>query len=54
VTESRASLDGLLDPAGGNPVFTGLGEQDRLLVRAILLSALRHLQAIDAFIDQAG
>jgi 16S rRNA (cytosine967-C5)-methyltransferase len=30
VTESRASLDGLLDPAGGNPAFTGLGEQDRL------------------------
>ena len=52
VTESRASLDGLLDPAGGNPAFTGLGEQDRLLVRAILLSALRHLQVIDAFIDR--
>jgi 16S rRNA (cytosine967-C5)-methyltransferase len=52
VTESRASLDGLLDPAGGNPAFTGLGDQDRLLVRAILLSALRHLQAIDAFIDR--
>ncbi|MGJ8569087.1 MAG: RsmB/NOP family class I SAM-dependent RNA methyltransferase [Hoeflea sp.] len=51
VTESRASLDGLLDPAGGNPAFTGLGDQDRLLVRAILLSALRHLQVIDAFID---
>lgn len=52
VTESRASLDGLLDPAGGNPAFTGLGDQDRLLVRAILLSALRHLQVIDAFIDR--
>ena len=52
VTESRASLDGILDPAGGNPAFTGLGDQDRLLVRAILLSALRHLQAIDAFIDR--
>ena len=51
VTESRASLDGLLDPAGGNPAFTGLGDQDRLLVRAILLSALRHLRVIDAFID---
>jgi len=52
VTESRASLDGLLDPGGGNPAFTGLGEQDRLLVRAILLSALRHLQVIDAFVDR--
>lgn len=52
VTESRASLDGLLDPKGGNPAFTGLGDQDRLLVRAILLSALRHLQVIDAFIDR--
>lgn len=52
VTESRASLDGLLDPVGGNPAFTGLGDQDRLLVRAILLSALRHLQVIDAFIDR--
>lgn len=51
VTESRASLDGLLDPAGGNPAFTGLGDQDRLLVRAILLSALRHLRVIDAFVD---
>lgn len=51
VTESRASLDGLLDPAGGNPAFTGLGDQDRLLVRAILLSALRHLRVIDALID---
>ncbi|WP_343217502.1 RsmB/NOP family class I SAM-dependent RNA methyltransferase [Hoeflea sp.] len=51
VTESRASLDGLLDPAGGNPAFTDLGDQDRLLVRAILLSALRHLRVIDAFID---
>ncbi|WP_290884604.1 RsmB/NOP family class I SAM-dependent RNA methyltransferase [Hoeflea sp.] len=52
VTESRASLDGLLDPAGGNPAFTNLGDQDRLLVRAILLSALRHLRVIDAFIDR--
>jgi 16S rRNA (cytosine967-C5)-methyltransferase len=52
VTESRASLDGLLDPAGGNPAFTGLGPQDRLLVRAILLSALRHLRVIDTFIDE--
>ncbi|KGF69890.1 MFS transporter [Hoeflea sp. BAL378] len=51
VTESRASLDGLLDPAGGNPAFTALGDQDRLLVRAILLSALRHLRVIDATID---
>lgn len=52
VTDSRASLDGLLDPAGGNPAFTGLGPQDRLLVRAILLSALRHLRVIDAYIDE--
>lgn len=52
VTESCASLDGLLDPAGGNPAFTGLGPQDRLLVRAILLSALRHLRVIDAYIDE--
>ncbi len=52
VTESGASLDGLLDPAGGNPAFTGLVSQDRLLVRAILLSALRHLRVIDAFVDE--
>ncbi|MEQ8480796.1 MAG: RsmB/NOP family class I SAM-dependent RNA methyltransferase [Hoeflea sp.] len=52
VTESGASLDGLLDPNGGNPAFTALGPQDRLLVRAILLSALRHLRVIDAFIDE--
>lgn len=51
VIESRASLDGLLDPSGGNPAFTGLGDQDRLLVRAIVLSALRHLRVIDRFVD---
>jgi 16S rRNA (cytosine967-C5)-methyltransferase len=34
------------------PAFTGLGPQDRLLVRAILLSALRHLRVIDAYIDE--
>ncbi|WP_345781443.1 RsmB/NOP family class I SAM-dependent RNA methyltransferase [uncultured Hoeflea sp.] len=52
VIESRASLDGLLDPSGGNPAFTGLGEADRLLVRAIVLSALRYIRVIDRFVDQ--
>lgn len=51
VTERRASLDGLLDPVGGNPVFTALSPADRLLARAILLSVLRNLPLIDAAIS---
>jgi len=52
VIETRSSLDGLLDTEHGNPHFLALSEPDRLLVRAILLAALRHLPIIDAFIDR--
>lgn len=52
VIESRSSLDGLLDIESGNPHFLALPDHDRLLVRAILLAALRHLTIIDAVIDR--
>lgn len=52
VVDSKASLDGLLDHANGNPFFLALPEQDRMLVRAMLLVTLRHMQVIDAFIDR--
>nr|WP_245415348.1 RsmB/NOP family class I SAM-dependent RNA methyltransferase [Hoeflea marina] len=52
VIDSKASLDGLLDHANGNPFFLALPEQDRMLVRAMLLVTLRHMQVIDAFIDR--
>lgn len=52
VIESRSSLDGLLDTESGNPHFLALPDHDRLLVRAILLAALRHLTIIDAVIDR--
>ncbi len=43
VVDSKASLDGLLDHANGNPFFLALPEQDRMLVRAMLLVTLRTL-----------
>ncbi|TDH37795.1 MFS transporter [Pseudohoeflea suaedae] len=51
VVDGKASLDGLLDREHGNPHFLALSESDRGLVRAILLTALRHLTVIDAIID---
>ncbi|GGE06669.1 MFS transporter [Aureimonas endophytica] len=42
VVETRTSLDGLTDPKGGHPGFRALEPRDQGLVKAILLSALRH------------
>lgn len=50
VVDRHTSLDGMLDPEGGNPAYLALGEADRTLARAILLTALRHRTAIDAMI----
>jgi len=52
VVDGKASLDGLLDPVGGNPAFVALSDPDRLMVRAMLLACLRHLQVIDGLIDR--
>ncbi|MCY6383222.1 RsmB/NOP family class I SAM-dependent RNA methyltransferase [Hoeflea prorocentri] len=52
VVDKKTSLDGLLDPAGGNPAFRALEPVDRSLVRAILLSALRHRCHIEAALSQ--
>ena len=48
IVEARTSLDGLTDPAGGHPQFRGLDGRDQALVRAILMTALRHRNAIAA------
>lgn len=50
VIDKKASLDGMLDQTGGNPVYMALSPADRGLVRAILNTALRHLPRIDAMI----
>lgn len=52
VIDKRTPLDGLLDPAGGNPAFRALEPADRSLTRAILLSALRHRGHIGAALSQ--
>lgn len=44
-------MDGLLDLKGGNPAYLDLSDQDRLLVKAILLSTLRNYQIIEKFLD---
>lgn len=51
VLDRHSSLDGMLDPVGGNPAYKALSEPDRALLRAILTTALRHLPRIDAAID---
>lgn len=50
IMDKKTSMDGLLDPVGGNPAYLQLSPQDRLLVKAILLSVLRHYPTIDAFV----
>ncbi|MBP1851869.1 16S rRNA (cytosine967-C5)-methyltransferase [Rhizobium halophytocola] len=50
VVDRKTSLDGLLDPEGGNPAFTALPVADRALVRAILQTALRYLPRIEAIL----
>lgn len=48
VIDRRISLDGILDPVHGNPAYKQLSEPDRALVRAILVTALRHLPRLEA------
>lgn len=52
VVDRRTSLDGMLDPQGGNPAFLALGEADRALARAIVMTALRHRRTIDEMIGK--
>ncbi|WP_419907034.1 RsmB/NOP family class I SAM-dependent RNA methyltransferase [Hoeflea sp.] len=52
VIDKRTPLDGLLDPVGGNPAFRDLEAADQALVRAMLLSALRHLPVIEAVLSR--
>ncbi|EKF41920.1 hypothetical protein NA8A_12645 [Nitratireductor indicus C115] len=50
VVDAKASLDGLTDPAHGQPNFRALEPRDRALVRAILMSALRHRATVEALL----
>nr|WP_082143576.1 16S rRNA (cytosine(967)-C(5))-methyltransferase RsmB [Nitratireductor soli] len=50
VVDAHASLDGLTDPAHGQPNFRALDPRDRSLVRAILMSALRHRATVEALL----
>nr|WP_235919180.1 RsmB/NOP family class I SAM-dependent RNA methyltransferase [Aureimonas psammosilenae] len=52
VVDARTSLDGLLDPKGGHPGYRALEGRDQALVRAILLSALRHRGTIERLITE--
>jgi 16S rRNA (cytosine967-C5)-methyltransferase len=52
VIDKKISLDGMLDPIGGNPAYRQLSDVDRTLVKAILHTALRHLPHIEAMLDQ--
>lgn len=52
IVDKKTSMDGLLDAKGGNPVYLSLPENDRALVKAILLTTLRNYRVIDGFIDQ--
>ncbi len=50
VIDRRTPLDGLTDARGGHPQFLALDERDRLLVRSILMTALRFRGTIEALI----
>jgi 16S rRNA (cytosine967-C5)-methyltransferase len=50
VIDTSTSLDGLTDDKHGHPQYLALESRDRSLVRAILSSALRHRQTIEAFV----
>lgn len=47
VVDRHVSLDGMLDPKGGNGAYLALDEMDRGLVRAIVTTALRRRPMID-------
>ena len=46
VIDARTALDGLTDENNGHPAYLALDARDRALLRAILLSALRHRSQI--------
>ena len=50
VIDKRTSLDGLTDDAHGHPDYLALSSRDRALVRAILLTALRHRSRLEGAI----
>lgn len=50
IIDRRVSMDGLTDDANGNPAYLALEQRDRDLVRAILMTALRHRNTIEALI----
>jgi 16S rRNA (cytosine967-C5)-methyltransferase len=52
VLDKKISLDGMLDPNGGNPAFRQLSDIDRTLVKAILHTALRHLPRIEVMLGE--
>ena len=47
ILDAKASMDGLTDEAHGHPHYLALEPRDRALVRAILLTALRHCGDLD-------
>ena len=52
VVSQNTSLDGLLDAAHGNTHFLKLSLQDRNLVRALVVTALRHRRAIETLLGK--
>ena len=50
IIDARTPLDGLTDAEHGHPQYRALEPRDRALVRAILVSALRHRRTIEALI----
>src|SRR5690606_10986861 len=50
VVDAHTPLDGLTDAEHGHPQYRALDERDRGLVRAILVSALRHRVTIETLI----
>lgn len=52
VVEAKTPLDGMTDAQHGHPQYRALDERDRGLVRAILVSALRHRNTIAAMISE--
>jgi 16S rRNA (cytosine967-C5)-methyltransferase len=52
VIEARTPLDGMTDAQHGHPLYRALDDRDRGLVRAILVSALRHRNTIAALITE--
>ncbi|MDQ6437116.1 RsmB/NOP family class I SAM-dependent RNA methyltransferase [Mesorhizobium sp. LHD-90] len=50
VVDAKTPLDGLTDQEHGHPQFKALDVRDRALVRAILVTALRHRRTIEKLI----